>query len=312
MALQSSSSSRVALTTTIALVGVIIGWSYWPVFAEMANKWSIDPQYSHSYLVPLFSLVLLWKNNFFRALIPTWSFWGIAALTIGIVMRIVGAMYYFDWIEAVSLIPMLTGTVLLMAGHQGYSKSWKAIAFLFFMIPLPYRIETGLSQPLQRMATIGSTYVLQTIGRPAFAEGNIIVINDARIGVVDACNGLGMFLLFFAMATGVALVVQRPLWEKILLVASAAPIAVGVNIVRIVVTSILHETVNSPRIDALAHDFAGWLMMPLALVALGLELKILSKVFVEVETPQGTETPLPRQKTNDRRKKAKSVSVAVH
>ena len=40
---------------------------------------------------------------------------------------------------------------------------------------------------------------------------------------------------------------------------SAAPIAVGVNILRIMATSLVHEAVDSPRVDAFFHDFAGWL-----------------------------------------------------
>jgi hypothetical protein len=50
------------------------------------------------------------------------------------------------------------------------------------MMPLPYSLATGMKQPLQRIATEGSTYVLQTLGCPAFAEGNIIVLKDKRLG----------------------------------------------------------------------------------------------------------------------------------
>ena len=129
-------------------------------------------------------------------------------------MRLAGSYLFFDWLEAVSLLPVLAGAVLLLAGKKALWGSLPAIGFLGFMIPLPFQVETAMSHPLQRVATVVSTYVLQTLGRPAFAEGNVITVNEARIGVVEACNGLGMLLLFFALATAVAIICHRNLYEK--------------------------------------------------------------------------------------------------
>jgi exosortase len=249
----------------------------------MAAKWTNDPQYSHAYLVPAFAVVLLWLRRRHLAggrLCPNW--WGILPLLAGVGLRLVGTLVYFDWLEAVSLLPMLAGAALLLGGRPALRWSWLAIAFLVFMIPLPFRVETGLAQPLQGLATRVSTYVLQTLGRPAFAEGNLIVVNDVTVGVVEACSGLGMLLLFFALATAVAILSNRPLLDKALIVASAAPIAVGVNVLRISVTSILYEAVGGRWADLVFHDLAGWLMMPAALGLLGLELKVLSRLLSEL------------------------------
>src|SRR5262249_62161946 len=111
--------------------------------------------------------------------------------------------------------------------------SWPAIAFLFFMIPLPWRVELALGGPLRRAATVASTYVLQTLGQPAYAEGSIIHVEGGQIGVVDACNGLGMLMMFFAFATAVAILSRRSWVDRVLLVLSAIPIALAVNVVRI-------------------------------------------------------------------------------
>ena len=91
------------------------------------------------------------------------------------------------------------------------------------MIPLPYRFEVALAGPLQRIAVISSTYLLQTFGLPAVAEGNIILLSEARIGIVEACSGLRMLVVFFALSSAVALVIRRPFWERAVVVASAMP-----------------------------------------------------------------------------------------
>lgn len=265
-------------------LGGVFCWTYWPVLILMAEKWWRDPQFSHAMLVPPFALFLAWRKwnrAEFLAGPPCW--WGLALLLVGAGLRMIGARYFVDFFEAVSIIPVIGGTVLLVFGWKAFRQTWMAIAFLVFMVPLPHRIETGLSLPLQRLATQGSTFVLQTLGLPAFAEGNVIVIGETRVGVVEACNGLGMFLMFIAVSFGVAIIAQRPHWEKITLVLSAIPIAVGVNIIRIVMTTLAYQFLNKDLVDSVAHDFAGWLMMPMAILFLMLELKLLSLFFVEVD-----------------------------
>jgi exosortase len=140
------------------------------------------------------------------------------------------------------------------------------------------------------VATLMATYTLQTLGEPALAEGNVIILNGERMGVVEACSGLGMLLLFFALATGCALLVRRSLVERVLIVASAAPIAVLSNVIRITATALLLGQVNSEEAKVWIHDVTGWLMMPLALGMLGLELWVFSRSVVEVPA-EGTGAP---------------------
>jgi exosortase len=147
------------------------------------------------------------------------------------------------------------------------------------MVPLPYRLEVALAHPLQRLGTWASTYALQTLGFAAFAEGNVIRMRPVRIGVVEACSGLSMLVIFFALSTAVAVLANRPLWERLLLVASAVPIAVAANVTRITVTGVLHKWVGRELADYVFHDLAGWLTMPLALGMLWAELRLLAWVI---------------------------------
>jgi exosortase len=259
----------------------------------VVRKWAQDPQYSHGYLVPAFSLYLLWwRRDRLQGtrLEPRW--WGVGLLGVGFALRLAGAYFYFAWFEAVSLLPMLAGTALLLGGYPALRWAAPAVGFLVFMIPLPFRLETGLAQPLQQIATQASTYTLQTLGFPALAEGNVILVDKARIGVVEACSGLGMLLLFFALATALVIRVERPWYERLVIVASAAPVAVAANVVRITVTAFLHLTVGGRWADLVFHDLAGWLMMPLALGMLWAELRILSRLLVERPAPAPLAVPL--------------------
>jgi len=278
-----------ARASLIAALAALVLWAYWPTFGAMSRKWLHDPQYSHGYLVPVFAVVLLCLRR------PTLSvgqlsgsWWGLVLVTVGVLLRLVAVYTYLDWLDAASLVPCLAGLFVLLGGVNALRWSWPAIAFLLFMIPLPYRVETALSHPLQRIATQGSAYLMQTLGLPALAEGNIIVLDRGRIGVVEACNGLSMLYLFFAVATAVAMVLKRPYLDKAVILLSAAPIAVMANILRISATGIAIEWVSPEAAQAFYHDWAGWLMMPVALGLLGLELRLLSWILVP---PSQTRTP---------------------
>lgn len=264
-----------------AAFGVLVVWAFAPTLGELAHRWSTDSQYSHGYLVPAFAAVLLWiRRDRCQGLAPSTSWWGLALLGLGVFQRFAADYLYMDWLDASALLLCLAGLAVVLGGKAALSWSWPAIAFLAFMIPLPYSLEIALAHPLQHVATLASTYALQTLGLPALSEGHVIVINQTRIGVVEACSGLSMLVIFFALATAFTVVVDIPIWQKLVLVASALPIALIANITRITVTGVMHETVGHKAADLVFHDLAGWLMMPFALAMLWLEMKVFNRLLI--------------------------------
>jgi exosortase len=198
---------------------------------------------------------------------------------------LVGGYFRQGSIEGLALLPYLAGVAVVLGGWPALRWSWPAIMFLVFMIPLPWSVENALGPPLQRLATLASTFTLQTLGFMAFAEGNVIQLNDGKIGVVEACSGLSMLITFIALSVGMALVVKRPILDRIVLVLSAIPVALLANIARITLTGVLHEMINDGgRVaDTFYHDLAGWVMIPFALVLYWCEIWIFSHILVEVE-----------------------------
>jgi len=274
-------------------LGILSVWCYWPTFASMARVWSGDPQYSHGYLVPVFALVLLWlrRDRLARvSLQPSW--WGVALVAGGAAVRLAGTFFFFEWFDQLSLLPTLAGLFVLGGGWAALRWAWPAVGFLGFMIPLPYQLEFALAAPLQRTATLASTYALQTLGIACLSEGNIILMGERKIGVIEACSGLSMLLVFFALSFAVALVIHRPFWQKAVVVASAVPIALMSNVVRITTTGVLYQTAGSDVADAFFHDLAGWLMMPTAVAMLWLVLWLLGRLFIQPEANAFADTEM--------------------
>lgn len=208
-------------------------------------------------------------------------------MAVGGAIQLLGGYFHINSVAGFSLLPYVAGVFLLLGGWPALRWAGPSIAFLIFMIPLPYRLENALGPPLQRLATLAGTYILRTLGFMAFSEGNVIQLNDARIGVVEACCGLSMVITFIALATGMAMVVKRPLYERIVMVLSAIPVALLANIARIGLTGVLHETFGGQVADKFYHDLAGWVMIPFALLLYWCEIWILSHILVDktIEAP---------------------------
>jgi exosortase len=206
---------------------------------------------------------------------------GLPLLLLGVAVRLLGTYYYFEWLDGASLVPTVAGICGLVGGFAAWKACGPGIVFLIFLLPLPYTLEVALAGPLQSLATSGSTFVFQTLGLPAVAEGNVILLEHVRIGVAEACSGLRMLVVFFAVCTAVAFVLRRPVWERLVVLASAVPIALIGNCVRIVVTGLMHLAVGREWADLVFHDLSGWLMMPLALGLVWMELAVLSRLLIE-------------------------------
>ena len=246
-----------------------------------------NPRYSHGYLVPVFAAILLWLRwhggivGSLRDIAPSARWSGAGLIGAGVVLRLIAARIGMEVPDMIAFVPCLAGVVLMTGGWTVFKWAGPVVAFLIFMFPLPWRVSEALLVPLQKVATICSTYLLQTMGYGAFREGNVINIAGVPLEVVDACSGLRMVTVFLALCGAVAMILERPMWERIFILASAVPLALAVNVLRITATGMAYYHIGGEWIEHVFHDNAGYVMMPLAMALLYLEIVLLNKLLVE-------------------------------
>lgn len=285
------------------ILGVTLAWAYWPTFGAIARRWSEDPQYTHGYVVPVFAAIVLWRR---RLAFPRGRFvpsptWGLALFCLAGILRLAGAYFYLESLDAFSLVLSVVGAGLFVAGWPIVRWGWTAALFLLLMVPLPYQVDVFLTQPLLRITVRISAYALQVLGLPAYTEGNVIHIDDLQIGVIEACSGLGMLMTFLALSVAVAFLIHRPFLDRVVVLASAIPVGALMNCVRIILTALLASVLGGAAALTFFHDLAGWLMMPLAMGTLWLELRLLDALFTLPESagPAPLVFPFPALQAND-------------
>lgn len=252
----------------LALVAASL-WSYWPTLVELAETWEREPDYSHGYLVlPLFAFFLYLRRDLFPAVLrPSWI--GLVVILASMGLRFVGGWYFLTPMDGWSIVLWAAGAALCLGGWPLLRWSLGPTLFLLFMVPLPFRMETLVSQPLQKMAATFSAFLLRCLGQPAFASDTTLLVGNNVLEVEQSCSGLRIFVGIFALACGYLIAFRRELWEAVLLLISAVPVALAANAARIVVTAILYQYFTEEAAHKFSHDVAGWLMIPLAAAMLG-------------------------------------------
>jgi exosortase len=271
----------------IAVVFAIV-LAYRANLESLYSTWMHDPDYSHGFLVIPIALVIMWKNwPGLASRSPSMVGWAL------VVASLAARLYLHNrgsqWSETATLFPLIVGLGLARLGWRIFSRIWPGFMFLIFLFPLPAALNSLLSQPLQKLATVFSVALLKGTGLWVMAEGNVIMVGSERLEVQEACNGLAMLMSLAATVVAAASLIPMSYLKRIILLVSVIPVALMSNILRISATAWCYHAFGAEVGSKYAHDMAGWLMMPTAMALVGLELSIVSWLIVE--------TPVETQKT---------------
>lgn len=273
----------------------LLVFAYLPNILSLAKVWENEPNYSHGFLVIPIAVVILWRRITDHPFVwspskTTWQTWTLLALLLAV--RAFSYETGRAWTENITLIPVAACVTYAVGGRQLLSRAWPALAFLVFMFPLPDAVNSLVSQPLQQVATKGSCFILQLMGMWVIPAGNVINLTSPhgpeQLEVALACNGLSMLMTLAATVTATVILIPMPLWKRIVVLLSALPIALISNVSRIVATGWCYYYVTDEAWRHRSHDWAGFLMMPLALALVGLEVWLLSWLFDDPEAEAAT------------------------
>ncbi|MDA3789502.1 MAG: exosortase/archaeosortase family protein [Desulfobacula sp.] len=246
---------------------LVFGFLYHKAIAMLILDWSIDPNFSHGFLIPFVALYMVWyKKNEIALISHEPSKTGIFIIILGMLVHIAGNVGSELFLMRFSMIITLSGIIIYYFGFKMFRKVLVPVAYLIIMIPIPSILWNKLAFPLQLFAANISSQSINLLNIPVFREGNILHLANTSLEVVDACSGLRSLTSLIALTGVFAFLAPLGIFKKWILFFSAIPIAVAVNVIRLTITGAMAAWIGPETAQGFLHDMSGLIIFGAALI----------------------------------------------
>ncbi len=281
-----------AARVRIAIVAVLLVLVYWSsIRNQLVQRWLNDGNWSHGWLIPLFSLYFLGTRRAALSRVqPRASYTGAVVLVLSLAMYFVSAWRLrMAYPQAVSLVGAIFGVTLLLGGWRVMRIAWFPIVFLLLAVPLPDRIYVAVTLPLRVWASSAAAALMPLFVNGLHTDAQAVVIDfivpgrpPGTLNVEEACSGLRLTMAFITLGVAMAYLGDRPIWQRLIMVGLCLPIAVLCNAIRVTITGLLYVTGYEDFARGTPHQLLGIAMLMLALGLFSLVGYVLGSLFIVV------------------------------
>lgn len=270
-------------------IAAALAFTYATVLAKLGRDWWDDPNYSHGLLIPFVIGFILWverKRLLSKPARPSFL-WGGATVVLALLALWAGTAGAELYMQRMSLVLMLVGIVIYFWGFRFLRLMFAPLALLVLAVPIPAIVFNKIAFPLQLFASRCAVWAMRGFDIPVLRQGNVIEFlplgarETRKLEVVEACSGIRSLMTlvtlaavyaYFTYPTGddpdysggqgrwMGALKQFGFWRSGVLVASAVPIAIITNAVRVSGTGLLARYYGTQVADGFFHTFSGWVI----------------------------------------------------
>ncbi|MGB5605733.1 MAG: exosortase/archaeosortase family protein, partial [Gammaproteobacteria bacterium] len=213
----------------------LVFWDSAPQIRANVTGWFFNPSDSSPQLIYVLVIGLLYIRRkdiaaAFRGDGAPWS--AVLFLVPGVCLYIWG--YYLGVTDVVFLSFLLVGfgTARLLSGRRLTRAILPPALILLLAAPLPGVLINLMIFPLQLWTAEHSAWLLNLIGIPALAKGDMITMAGSSRWVAESCTALGFIKWLTVFALAYVYLFRLPRLHALILVLSAPLIAYSVNLLR--------------------------------------------------------------------------------
>ena len=247
---------------------------------DLLDRWVNDEAYGHGFVI------LFVAGYMFLSRLPDidsgpqyGQFWGALGFVLSMAMLVISQAAQIHTFSQYLIVAAFSSLAVARWGLPVLTAIAPSVLLLAFAIPLPNFIQTMLTADLQLLSSSLGVSLLKLAQVPVFLQGNVIDLGVYKLQVVEACAGLNYLFPLFGIALILACYLRSPMWQRILLVASAVPITVFFNSIRIAITGLLVKNYGSEAADGFVHSFEGWLIFVACLFVLLVEVWLFARLI---------------------------------
>lgn len=280
-----------------------LAFAYATVLIKLGEAWWTDENYSHGLLIPFVIGYLLWseRSRLARAAGRVSTIWGLSAVVFALLALWAGTAGAELYLQRISLVVMLTGTVMYFWGFQLLRLLFVPLLLLVLAIPIPSILFNKIAFPLQLFASRCAVWAMTLFDIPVLRQGNVIELmplgarETKKLEVVEACSGIRSLMTLLTLAVVFAYfthprnedrndgdrnggpgvitsafqrVKSYGFWRSVIIFSSAVPIAIFTNALRVSGTGVLARYYGTKVADGFFHSFSGWVIYIVAFLML--------------------------------------------
>ena len=234
----------------------------------LVKDWWNNPDAGHGLLLAPLGLWFAWKSGVAPDARPNRPL-GLALLVAAVFFRYMADLAAELFTMRGSMVMAAAALVVWHFGFRQVLRWWLPFALWSLSIPLPEVILNRIALPLQFTASKIGASLLAWREIPVLLTGNVIRIPNHELFVAEACSGLRSLtaLLSLGVLLG-AITLTNPI-SRVLLLASAIPVAIVLNGIRVFLTGFLVYFVDPKLGEGFMHITEGWLIFLVAFMLLG-------------------------------------------
>lgn len=262
--------------------GSLFGWLDW-VYT--------DPDSEYGRYVPLIILFLMyWKRDAWVPMEKNIWMPAIALVFLAALLHYAGYLIQLSRFSALAYLIGLYGIVGLFFGFRFMKEIFFPYFLVIFSMPLPADLD-GLTLPLRVLVSsmaVGFSDVI--LGIDVIRQGTMLVSADGtfQYDVAPACSGIRSLTSLFLLTTIFAYTGKIPMWQRLLVISSAIPLAIFGNWLRLTSVIVVAEHWGQDAGKKIEQNL-GFLTFAVALVGVMLLLRFFegpSKKKVSVDQDQ--------------------------
>ncbi|HEX8949290.1 MAG TPA: exosortase W [Dissulfurispiraceae bacterium] len=225
---------HVWVKTGLLALGLALAYS--EAVSLLVRSWLTRDDYSHGFIVPFASLYFIYAGRERLRSLPVQPEMhrGLALLTAGSLMLLLGNAGSAPILQQVSLIIVIPGLVLMLWGTKRLKALALPLGYLLLMFPSVLDIVINrIHWPFQLFTSVVAAKLLHLLGIPVFRTVQFLELPGITLEVANACSGVRYLVSIIAIGVPLAFFTQKTLLKRIVLVAGAVGVGILANPVRV-------------------------------------------------------------------------------
>lgn len=242
--------------------------AFYPALRLLVEKWLASEDYSHAFLVVPAVAYMIWQRR-------EWLFSGPGNPAAGLILAALALLaYLFTLIVQIptliflATLAFVTSVLVFFAGFRALPALTMPLLLLLLAIPIPNQVLAGLTASLQLSISAVSETIIRALAIPLFREGNVLHVPGMSFQVVEACSGIRSLISMTTMSLLIGYYFLTRVPSTILLLLFSIPVALLINLLRVVGLVLAYHYFRLDLSAGLAHTLTGLILFMIGLALL--------------------------------------------